>query len=211
MLVMPSNNSKLHVGYLAGKFPGRLGHLYSPGGFRGPYPFLPYALDNGRYACWEKGVEWSEANWVSMLERARDAAQEPLWAICPDVVTDREGTLAEWSKWNGYLRSFGWPLAFAVQDGMTPADVPRDAAVVFVGGTVEWKMRMLGMWCSKFPRVHVGKVNGWKRLWQCHEAGAESCDGTGWYRGDDRQLRGLVRYLERSTAGQGDGQKRLLA
>lgn len=33
MIVMPANNSKLEVGYLAGKYAGRLGHLYGPGSF----------------------------------------------------------------------------------------------------------------------------------------------------------------------------------
>jgi hypothetical protein len=32
-----------------------------------------------------------------------------------------------------------------------------------------------------------------------HEAGAESCDGTGWFRGDQDQLAGLERYLGLST------------
>jgi hypothetical protein len=34
-----------------------------------------------------------------------------------------------------------------------------------------------------------------------HECGAESCDGTGWFRGDKRQLDGLIQYLEESTNG----------
>ena len=95
----------------------------------------------------------------------------------------------------------GFKLAMAVQDGMTPDDVPSNCDVIFVGGTDAWKMPSLPMWTANFPRVHVGRINGYRGLWQCHEAGAESCDGTGYFRGDKKQLAGLIRYLEESTKG----------
>ena len=34
---------------------------------------------------------------------------------------------------------------------------------------------------------------------KAHDAGAESCDGTGWFRGDRKQLDGLEKYLDEST------------
>ena len=92
-------------------------------------------------------------------------------------------------------------VVFAVQDGMTVDDVPSNADVIFVGGTTEWKWQTVAMWCKAFQRVHVGRVNEYKRLWMCHDAGAESCDGSGWTRGDQRQFRGLLAYLEESTNG----------
>lgn len=51
MIVMPANSSGWFWHSLA-RETGRLGHLYSPGGQRGPWPWFPYALDNGAYACW---------------------------------------------------------------------------------------------------------------------------------------------------------------
>ena len=36
--------------------------------------------------------------------------------------------------------------------------------------------------------MHVGRVNTERRLWQCARLGAESCDGTGFFRGDPVQL-----------------------
>ena len=66
---------------------------------------------------------------------------------------------------------------------MTPDDVPSEASVVFVGGTMEWKLRNLTMWTSAFDRVHVGAINTFKNLLRCQELGVESCDGTGWFRG----------------------------
>jgi hypothetical protein len=192
------------AGWLAGRFPGRIGHLYSPGGLARLYDFLPFACDNGRYPCWQSGRDWDEAAFIGMLDRIVDMGGRPSWLLVPDVVGDRGETLREWDRWHTRLTRYGWPLAFAVQDGMSVDDVPDDAAVVFVGGSTAWKWRTLHEWTGSFDRVHVGRVNTNGKLWQCHEAGAESCDGTGWFRGDQKQLAGLVSYLERSTAGSGN-------
>jgi hypothetical protein len=193
---MPANNTGIQVGYLAGRFPGKIGHLFSPGAQRGPFDFIPYALDNGVYA---KGDAWEEGPFFELLDWAKLSGLRPLWVIVPDVVSDRIRTLRKWDLYAPKMAVYGWPLAFAVQDRMEPSDVPADASVVFVGGSTEWKWATMAMWCARFPRVHVGRVNTYRRLWDCHEAGAMSCDGTGWMRGCQRQFRGLLAYLEESS------------
>jgi hypothetical protein len=196
MIVMPANNTGVRTGYLAGRFPGKIGLLFSPGGQRGPFDFLPYAIDNGVYG---KGEAWEEGPFFDLLDWAKLSGQNPRWVIVPDVVADRIRTLRRWDLYAERVAKYGWPLAFAVQDGMDVSDVPKDADVVFVGGGTEWKWNTIRMWCSEFPRAHVGRVNGYRGLWVCHDSGAESCDGTGWTRGDQRQYRGLLAYLEEST------------
>jgi len=47
---MPTNNTGIVVGYLAGKYPRRIGHLFSPEGSRETHDWLPFALDNGKFA-----------------------------------------------------------------------------------------------------------------------------------------------------------------
>jgi hypothetical protein len=204
MLVMPANNRGQVVKDLARKFPGCIGHLYSPGGLSSLYDYIPFALDNGKFPVWAAGKTWDEAAFVGMLDRVVNAGGRPRWVLVPDVVADRDGTLREWDRWCSRLQGYGWPLAFAAQDGMVADDVPCEASVVFVGGTTKWKRRTLHDWCDAFDRVHVGRINTDKWLWECHEAGAESCDGTGWFRGDARQLAGLVKFLERQAAGLGN-------
>lgn len=204
MIVMPSNNRGMVAGWLCGRFPRRIGHLYSPGAMARTYDWLPYALDNGRYPCWSSGKAWDEHEFLGLLDRARGGPHQPLWCLVPDVVGDKDGTLRQWDAWATRLSRYGWPLAFAVQDGMDGEDVPDDAQVVFVGGSTDWKRRTMHGWCSEFPRVHVGRINTSRWLWECDEAGAESCDGTGWFRGDQDQLHGLVQYLERSEGGCGN-------
>lgn len=200
MMVMPSNNSGRVMRKLHADFPGRLGWLISPGGWRPPPNGLPVHLDNGAFGAWIKGTEWNRGAWWELIQLAHSLTN-PKWAVVPDVVADREATLTKWAEWFPVIREAfpDLPLAMAVQDGMTPADIPEAVEVIFVGGNTGWKWRNLRSWTDNFPRVHVARVNTERLLWMAHDAGAESCDGTGWFRGDQAQLAGLRRYLEQTT------------
>ena len=199
---MPTNNSGIQIGYLAGKYQGLIGWLLSPDGWRKPPSWMPYALDNGAYGAWANKRQWNAEAFRAHIEKSK-TSHKPLWVVVPDVVTDMDATMILWHEWSPQLRDMipNVPLAFAVQDGMTPYHVPKDADVIFVGGSTEWKWRNLYSWTDNFPRVHVGRVNSERMLWMAHDAGAESCDGTGWMRGGEERLDDLVRYLEESTTG----------
>ena len=201
MMVMVTNSSSMLTGYLAGKYEGRIGWLLSPGGWRNPHSWLGYAMDNGAFPIWTKGQQWQDAPFYDHLQRIVGHSNKPRWIAVPDVVGNREATLRSWFTHSPRVAQYGCPLAFVVQDGMTPDDIPPNASVVFVGGTDDWKMRSVPMFTAAFPRVHVGRINGEKGLWECHEAGAESCDGTGWMRCGEERAAGLVRYLDDSTNG----------
>lgn len=194
MLVMPANNCSGIVHYWAGRY-GGLGHLYSPGDRRRPVKWLPLALDNGAFPAFTRGVAWDAAAFRSHLAYYTGFPIKPLWVVVPDVVGNREDTLSRWNEWEPELLATGVPLAFAAQDGMSPSDVPRTASVVFIGGSTDWKREAIGPWCAAFPRVHVGRINTIKWLRVCQDAGAESCDGTGWFRGDQVQFAGLERFI----------------
>lgn len=181
-MVMISNASGFEAGWLAGKYPGQVGHLYSPRGQRGPYDGCPFSLDNKRFVCWSKNVAWPEEEYLRLLTWALMSGTMPLWALVPDLVGDRDGTLREWEKWAPRVSSYGFRLAFAIQEGMTFADVPDDDCVLFIGGGDAFKDAAIKPWCARFPgRVHVGRVNGMERLLASYHAGAISVDGTGWF------------------------------
>jgi hypothetical protein len=159
---------------------------------------MPYALDNGAFGAWLNKREWDEQAFLDLLDRARREFK-PAWVTVPDVVADAVATKARWDEWTHRIRSIiNTPLAFVVQDGMSVADIPPDADVLFVGGSTEWKWRHLKMWTKAHSRVHVGRVNSERLLWMAHDAGAESCDGTGWMRGGEDRLEELERYLRLS-------------
>lgn len=174
---------------MAGKYPGRIGSLLSPGRWKNPVTFAPYALDNGAF----KG--FNAEKFIGLCEKARFQKPAPIWVVIPDCVGDMAKTNQMYCEWIDRVKSYGWPVAFAVQDGMTPSDVPP-CDVVFVGGTFEWKWRNLKTWTANFKRVHVGRVNTERHLWQAQDAGAESCDGTGWFRNIRNELPKLLRFLD---------------
>lgn len=196
MIIMPSNNTGFEAGRLFERFPNRLGHLHSVDAKREPMQGIPWALDNGVYGAWDKGRAWSEKPFYGYLESY--SAWKPLWAAVPDWVGDRDRTLRLWEDHWRAVASFGVPLAFVVQDGMEVSDVPKEASVIFVGGSPPWKWRTLKTWTENFPRVHVGKVNSRAQLEQAEKAGAESCDGTGWFM-DPTRTQELVGYLADPT------------
>jgi len=189
---MPGNDGGAWWGYLAGKYPGKIGSLISPGRWKSPVPFAPYALDNGAF------VGFDAPAFLDLIEKAK-RAKPPLWIVVPDCVGSKDDTMVLWDIWAPKLRTLGWPLAMAMQDGMTPDDLRGDIA--FIGGSTDWKWRNLSMW--KGLRFHVGRVNTERHLWQAHDMGAESCDGTGWFRNPTTELPMLLRYLERSFSGVG--------
>jgi hypothetical protein len=194
LVVMPTNNTGAKVRDLYDRFPGRIGHLMSPLGWRKPWG--TYALDNGAFGAWKNQTRWRRTDFLDLCEKAVAHGEAPRWVVVPDVVANREETLRSWTSWAPTLREwYGWPLAFAVQDGMAEGDIPDDADVLFVGGTTEWKWATLPRWCAMGRRVHVGRVNSPRALRRCAELGVESVDGTGWVRGNQDQWDGLVQFL----------------
>ena len=72
-MVMPSNNTSALVRQLGRLFPGRMGQLIGPGGWREPSHYLPYALDNGAFGAFTKGTGWDADAFVALLEKAKAA------------------------------------------------------------------------------------------------------------------------------------------
>jgi hypothetical protein len=140
---------------------------------------------------------WNEANWDvnawrRMLFWASSQQQKPLWAIVPDWIGDGAKTIERWHQFKGEVP---FPKALAVQDGMTVEDaLALEPDVICVGGTTEWKWATVEMWVQAFPRVHVLRVNSPTKLDWLESIGVESCDGTGWNRGDKTQTLGLEQW-----------------
>lgn len=180
MLVLCSNHSsKAFIAY-ARQHQGKLGWILGPSYWKQPRNDVPYALDNDAFVAWKNKTEWSEPDWIEMLDKTKLWHSPPIWVLVPDIVADAEGTFRQWAKYSLIASEYGWPLAFAVQDGMGRFDVP-ECDVVFVGGSTEWKWQTARMWCQHFPRVHIGRVRTGK-LQLAEEMGAESVDGSGFMR-----------------------------
>lgn len=187
MLLCGQSNRIWH--YWAGRYPGSVGLLVSPNYWR-KVPldrWMPFALDNGAFTAWRDKTAWDVDGWRTMLRTIKLRHLTPLWAAVPDVVADAEATIRNWYIYAQEIHKLGWPAAFCLQDGMTVKDVPRDAQIVFVGGTDRWKFPNLEMWTRNFPHVHCARVTSQEMIESCERLGCQSIDGTGWFMSPDRK------------------------
>lgn len=198
MLISGQSNRIWH--YWSGRYPGSVGVLIGPSyGKKVPVDkWMPFVLDNDAFTCWRDNHPWDVEAWRKMIQWIRMTRLKPMWAAIPDVVANRNATIANWMKYSEEIKNLGWPMAFCVQAGMTPTDVPADADVVFVGGSDGWKFPNLPMWTEHFPRVHCARVHSPEMFEACERIGCESIDGTGWFRDPSRadKVPALERFIE---------------
>lgn len=139
-----------------------------------------WAADNGVFG---KGYPGDDA-WLSWLRAHPGDPALCLFAVAPDVVGDAAATLERSAPFLPLIREVGLPAAFVAQDGLEQLPVPWDAFdVLFIGGSTEWKLSpaaadLAAQATARGKRVHMGRVNSWRR-WQVADAfGCDSCDGT---------------------------------
>lgn len=136
-----------------------------------------YALDNGAWTAFQQGELFDAVAFERAVEMLGAGAD---WIVVPDKVADRDASLRMADEWLPRLRGVA-PLLFAVQDGMTTADVPCECGV-FLGGSTEWKLATMetwGRWCRETGRhYHVARVNSARRISLAKQAGADSIDGS---------------------------------
>lgn len=143
---------------------------------------FPYALDNGAWSCFQRGVEFDEGAFRKAVALLGDGAE---FVVVPDKVAGGLDSLRFSEAWLPDLEGVGERRLIAVQDGMAPWDVesllgPRVG--LFIGGSTEWKWASLPYWAALARRVgcylHVGRVNTRRRILECARVGADSFDGT---------------------------------
>lgn len=191
---MVALNSNKICRRFAREHPDQFGFLFSPSYFDANRlkENVAYAVDNDAYNAFKENKAWDDDAFFKTLDAVAQLPWPPLWVLVPDVVGNRKETLKNWERYSERVRSYGFHLAFAVQDGMVCSDVPT-GVTIFVGGSTEWKWSTAPFWCASFP-THIGRVNSLRRLQQAEEMGAVSTDGSGWHRdkGDwDRNFDGL--------------------
>ena len=199
---MPANSTGWPWHVLA-RETGKIGHLYSPTHQRGPWGWIPYALDNACFSLWNPADNtfnedlWNSRgthHWHHLLFWAMSNKQKPRWAIVPDRPGNWEATKNKWVIYSRFIVNAGIPTAVAVQNGAVPEDVRKLKPlpeVICVGGSTDWKWETAEMWIKSFPRVHVLRCNSPTKLHWLENLGCESTDGTGWNRGDRTQTEGL--------------------
>lgn len=149
--------------------------------------FDTYALDNGAWTSFQRGEAFDESAFQLAVDKLGERAD---FIVVPDIVAGGLRSLDFSLTWLERLRGVSTPMAFAVQDGMTPAMVEpyigagrSKAGYLFVGGSTEWKLATMSQWVElgrrKHAGIHVGRVNTVRRIKACLGAGATSFDGSG--------------------------------
>ena len=142
------------------------------------------AIDNGRFT--EAGRRLFVPREYDRLvgEGLERAGDHLLFATAPDEPFDWDGTLRLSRPWLQRIRRMGCPAALCAQEGMTPGSIPWDEFdCLFIGGRDAFKegpivrdacreARRRGKW------VHMGRVNGLRRLMIALDFGVDSVDGT---------------------------------
>ena len=177
------------------RYPSHIGIFFSANYPRWSGAEYPFAMDNGAFASWQRGEPWDESNFIVALEKIKQNNFQPEFVVCPDAVGSHEETIKLWHQWHDRIKEYGVRVAFVAQDGCRRAEVPSDADYLFIGGTTDYKLKAIREFSGFRIPVHVGRVNTSGRLWLCHNYGATSVDGTGWFRGDKVQEQGLYDYL----------------
>jgi hypothetical protein len=169
---------------------------------------LPWCVDNAAFDA----KRFSTRKYLALLEKVARAPSRPAFVAVPDQAP-RPGdvdhshchpcTAYLFERWYRVLELgglAGLPLAFVAQNGLDDvADVPWDLiSCVFVGGDNDFKLgdfvmmdlipeaRRRGKW------VHVGRVNGRRRIRHAYMGEADSVDGSSMSRFPDRYI---VRFM----------------
>lgn len=179
-----------------------LGLMWTPKSYTSAQhvPGATWAADNG---CFTAGDRFDPDAWLAWLMSMNPVGA--LFATAPDVLGDAAATLTRSAPFYEQIRAAGFRPALVLQDGQEHLPVPWDqVGAVFIGGSTDWKLgagacdlayraKARGKW------VHMGRVNGGRRLRRAAVMGADSCDGTFLRWGPDDnvvRLRAWLRALD---------------
>jgi hypothetical protein len=142
------------------------------------------AIDNGRFT--EAGRRlFRPADYDRLIREGLERAGDHLlFATAPDEPFNWDETLRLSCPWLRWIRRMGCPVAQCAQEGMTLENIPWDEFdCLFIGGADAFKegplvrdacreARRRGKW------VHMGRVNGLRRLRIALDFRVDSVDGT---------------------------------
>ena len=168
------------------------------------YPY--FAIDNGCYSAYARGVPWDPAPFMHNLHKARELGLRPDFAVLPDIVAGGGASMSKSIRWRNVLQAEfpGIPWYIAVQDGITPDMIPdMGISGIFVGGTKPWKLATMRIWAEYAHRhgigIHVGRMGSLEDILGAHDAGADSIDSTTWVQRNGMLERRIREYREART------------
>ena len=166
-----------------------------------------WAMDNGRFACFDQPTQtwraerWNRGAFLDLLATRRDLPG-CVFVVAPDVFMNAQATTHEFWNWRAFIVGQGYPVAYALQDGVTPALVPWGACdALFIGGSnavhfSETTRRIIrtakrhGLW------VHWGRGSTPTFIHYARAIGCDSCDSSAFARFTDDRLTPILPELD---------------
>lgn len=172
-------------------------HWSNPDG----YPY--FAIDNGCYSAFSRGVKWDPSPFLHNLHKCSELGLKPDFAVLPDIIQGGEESVSKSLQWRNVLTSEypDIPFYLAVQDGMTPDTIPEiNISGIFVGGSKAWKLATLPTWVEYAKRkrigIHVGRMGTLSDIMYAHYSGVGSIDSTTWVQTKGTLEKRLQEYFE---------------
>lgn len=146
----------------------------------------PWFFDNGAFKDFTAGVAFQTARYERALDRLSSTpGLRPDFVVVPDIVAGGLESLRFSASWAERLSWLGLPLYLVVQDGMTERDVAGaldSYAGVFVGGSLDWKLRTARQWADfahlHGRQCHVGRMGTRERVRAARRWGVDSIDSS---------------------------------
>lgn len=166
-----------------------------------------WGMDNGRYICmdWDtmtwKPKRWNLDAFLDLLE-TRQTLPGCKFVVAPDVIMNARATTDEFWCWSEFIRNLGYPVAYALQDGVTPSTVPWGACdAIFIGGSNAMKFSAVVRTIVHHAKrdelwVHWGRGSTPTFLHYARAIGCDSCDSSAFARFTNDRLTPILPELE---------------
>ncbi len=142
---------------------------------------LPWFFDNGAWGDFNNGRSFDEASYIKDLALLSQL-ERPDFLVVPDLVAQGAASLAFSLQWASRLKGLA-PLYLVTQDGQSARDVAEvldQFDGVFVGGSLEWKIRTAKQWVALAHQhgkpCHIGRAGSVDRAKWALRIGADSLD-----------------------------------
>jgi hypothetical protein len=160
------------------------GRVHLANSWRYPEVGVPWILDNGAFSYWKNNLPFDEKRFEDALIKTELSKIIPDFVVVPDMVMQGYDSLDFSMKWLNRIPA-AHNCFLAVQDGMEVSvieDVLDLFDGIFVGGSLEWKLKSSSEWVTlahkhKKP-CHVGRVGTFRRLVWAKSIGVDSIDSS---------------------------------
>lgn len=168
---------------------------------------MTWGMDNGRFVCldfinrtWHP-EKWNKSAFIGMLYNKRHIPGCQ-FVCAPDVLLNAQETTNEFWDWRDFIANLGYPVAYALQDGLTLDLVPWGACdALFVGGSNNLKFSSVCRNAVRLAKqfgmyVHWGRASTPNFINYAKVIGCDSIDSSAFARYTRNRLFRAIKNLE---------------